>query len=112
MENTYNFKNETETICLHINLRNRKWLVLGIYKPPKQSDSTFISEIQGALNHYSKTYENIIVLGDFNMTIDNKNLDEMVNSYDLVSLIKEPTCYKGKEPSCIDLILTNQKTYL
>ena len=32
------------------------------------------------------------------------------NTYDLKSLIKEPTCYKNpNKPSCIDLILTNKR---
>ena len=44
------------------------------------------------------------------MTPENKILDEFTTSYNLGNLIKEPTCFKSS-PSCIDLILTNQKQF-
>ena len=52
-----------------------------------------------------------MLIGDFNMTIENKNLEFFMNSFGLESLIKKPTCFQSKNPSCIDLILTN-KNYL
>ena len=58
---------------------------------------------------YSSTYENYIVLGDFNVEVDNNAISSFCDAFDLVSLIREPTCYKNPEkPSCIDLILTNK----
>ena len=57
---------------------------------------------------YSSKYENFIVLGDFNVGMDNSDMTVFCDTYDLKCLIKEPTCYKNPEnPSCIDLILTN-----
>ena len=50
-----------------------------------------------------------MLTGDFNMTIENKNLEVFINSLDLECLIKKPTCFQSKNPSCIDLILTNKK---
>ena len=36
-------------------------------------------------------------------------MSEFCDTYNLKSLIREPTCYKNPEnPSCIDLILTNR----
>ena len=43
------------------------------------------------------------------MTTENKNLEVFVNLFDLENLIKKPTCFQSKNPSCIDLILTNKK---
>ena len=58
---------------------------------------------------YSSTYENYIVLGDFNVEVDNNAISSFCDAFDLVNLIREPTCYKNPEkPSCIDLILTNK----
>ena len=58
---------------------------------------------------YSSTYENYIVLGDFNVEVDNNAISSFSDAFHLVSLIREPTCYKNPEkPSCIDLILTNK----
>ena len=53
-----------------------------------------------------------MLIGDFNMTIENKNLEFFMNSFGLESLIKKPTCSQSKNPSCIDLILTNEKDLL
>ena len=40
---------------------------------------------------------------------DLKLQDLFCDNHDLKHLIKEPTYFKGKNPTCIDLILTNQK---
>ena len=45
---------------------------------------------------------------DFNMTVENKNLEVFMNSFGLECLIKKPTCFQSKNPSCIDLILTDK----
>ena len=58
---------------------------------------------------YSSTYENYIVLSDFNVEVDNNAISSFCDAFDLVILIREPTCYKNPEkPSCIDLKLTNK----
>ena len=55
------------------------------------------------------SYENIIILGDFNSETTEKSMTDFCEMYGLSNLIKEPTCYKNPEnPSCIDLILTNK----
>ena len=43
------------------------------------------------------------------MTIENKNLEVFMNLFGLECLIKKPTCFQSKNPSCFDLILTNKK---
>ena len=48
----------------------RKWLLLGAYKPPIQSDSEFTEEIIGTLNHFIPSYEKILFLGDLSMTAE------------------------------------------
>ena len=58
---------------------------------------------------YSSHYENFIILGDFNVQVNDSAVSVFSDSYDLKSLNKEPTCYKDpNKPSCIDLILTNK----
>ena len=57
---------------------------------------------------YSSKYDNFIVLGDLKTEISNSFVEQFCASYNLKSLIKEPTCFKSVDnPSCIDLILTN-----
>ena len=60
------------------------------------------------LDLYSTKYENIIVLGDFNVEIQNKCMMDFCKSYSFRSLSSRPTCFKNLEnSSCIDLVLTN-----
>ena len=62
------------------------------------------------ISQYLDSYENITLLGDFNMTPEDKNLQNFTDTFSLDNLINEPTCFKG-DPHCIDLILTNRKCY-
>ena len=52
-----------------------------------------------------------MLIGDFNLTVENKKLEVFVNTFDLECLIKKHTCFQSTSPSCIDLILTNKKEY-
>ena len=92
-----------------MNLRKRKKLVIGIYKPPQSCSKMFIEKLSNQLTDLHTSYDNILLLGDFNMTLEDLKLQVFCGTHDLENLIKEPTCFKGKDPSCIDLILTNQK---
>ena len=48
-------------------------------------------------------------MGDFNLTIENKNLEELLGLFNIKTLISSPTCFQSINPTCIDLILTNQE---
>ena len=50
----------------------------------------------------------MLILGDFNIEIDEPHMKSFCETYNLTNLIKQPTCYKNPDnPTCIDLILTN-----
>ena len=67
-----------------------------------------MQQIKNAIDFYSKSYENIILIRDFNGEISDSHRDSFCAIYHLKSLIREPTCYKNPEkPTCIDLRLTN-----
>ena len=64
--------------------------------------------MKNAIDVYSKSYENIILIVGFNAEISDSHMDSFCAIYRLKNMIKEPTCYKNPEkPTCIDLILTN-----
>ena len=55
-------------------------------------------------------YDNILLLGDLNSSVHEKNMEDFCEMYDLENLIKEPTCFKrASNPSCIDVMFTNRK---
>ena len=69
-------------------------------KPPSQNDSLFLENMSKNLSRYLDSYENITLLGDFNMNLEDKNLQHFTDTFSLEHLINEPTCFKGS-PSCI-----------
>ena len=71
----------------------------------------FLDNLSIALTKMSCEYENVMLIGDFNLTAENKNLEVFMNTFDLECLIKKPTCFQSTSPSCIDLILTNKKKF-
>ena len=48
-------------------------------------------------------------MGDFNLTIENKQLEELLSLFNIRGLISYPTCFQSINPTCIELILTNQE---
>ena len=98
----------TECFFIEINLRKPKWLVCCSYNPPRDNIKDHLNTISANLDIYSSKYEYIIVIGDFNVEVNDKFMSNFCESYNLSSLIKESTCYKNPgNPSSIDLILTN-----
>ena len=95
---------------LEINIPKRKWHIMGTYKPPNQNESLLLENLPNNLSTYLKYYDNIFMLGDFNMTLENTNLQHFTASFNPENLIHKATCFKGL-PSCIDLIITNRKPY-
>ena len=106
------FLQGNEFLCVEINLRKRKWLIIGLYKPPQNNTSLFLEQISNQVNESLKTYENILLIGDFNITPDNIHMKDFLHTHDFENLVKSPTCFKSDTPSCIDLILTNQSQLL
>ena len=102
------FSEKTEIFCVELNLRKQKWLIFCCYNPHKHLIKDHLQQITNAIDFYSKSYENIILIGDFNVEISDSHMDSFCAIYHLKSLIKEPTCYKNPEkPTFIYLILTN-----
>ena len=103
---------DIQCILTEINLRKRKWLLIFVYRNPKQSIRYFLDSLTTVLDYFSSQFENILILGDFNETIDSPVLSSFMAAHSLTSLIKSPTCFKSNDGKCIDLILTNRSKYL
>ena len=91
-------------------VKTRKWLCIGLYKSPSQNENYFLDILSKVLSKQTCQYENVMLIGDFNLTVNNKNLRVFMNTFNLDSLINKPTCFQSANPTCIDLILTNQKS--
>ena len=82
-----------------MNLRKQKWLVIGIYKPPQSCGKMFIERLSNQLNDFLASYDNILLLRDFNMAPEDLKMQDFFGT----------DYFNGKNTTCIDLILTNQK---
>ena len=71
---------DIQIIPVELNLRKTKWLLLNIYKPPKQSTLYFLEILSNIIIWYSK-YDNIIINGDFNLEPDNPDRLNFLNIY-------------------------------
>ena len=68
---------DIENICLEINLRNRKWLVICIYRPPNQDETLFFQKLGQILQDQTKVYDYFILMGDFNTNPKKQTLDSI-----------------------------------
>ena len=68
-----------------------------------------MSLLQKFLSFSYKKYEHSFIMRDLNITRENTHLNDLLQIYDLTSLIKEPTCYQSQNLSYLEQLLTNQK---
>ena len=103
-----NFSN-LELIAIEIHQSKRKQIFIGIYKPPSQSDNEFTNRLSLIIDYYLPKYENLILIGDFNLSIENQHLDALMQACNFNNLINKPTCFQSNKPTCIHPILTKKK---
>ena len=97
-----------ESLFIEINLRNTKMLINCSYNPHKSEIKKHLTALRHSLDSHSSKYDKVLILGDFNVGIEEANMQSFCESYNVKSLIKQSTCYKNPDkPTCIDLILTN-----
>ena len=75
-----------EYICIEMNFRKRKSLVIGIYKPPQSCGKMLIERLSNQLNGLHTSYDNILLLGDFNMTLKDLKLQDFCDTHDFENL--------------------------
>ena len=86
-----------------------------MYRPPSYNNLIILfEELTKSVCKSLNTYDNIIVMRDFNIDI-NKNeaighskLDTFCNTLNLTNILKSDTCFTNNHKSTIDLFLTNK----
>ena len=97
-----------EGFYVELKLRNENWLINCSYNPDRNAIGNHLEALSDFLDVHSSSYNNIIILGDFNVRVEEPHMKTFCENYRLQNLIKQPTCYKNpSRPTCIDLILTN-----
>ena len=73
-----------------------------------QNSEFFLNSLTSIIDHFTKLFDNYIIIGDFNLEPSDTTLKHFLDNNGLHNLIKGHTCFKGKG-SLIGLILTNRK---
>ena len=109
--NSFRIDAGIEGMFIEINLRKSNWVVLATYKPPDQCREQYFDFIRYSLDFYSQKFRNIILIGDFNIRHTEEELKDFLEEQDLSNLVHFPNYFKSlKNPSTIDMIITNQKS--
>ena len=69
---SFHLPGDLQAIPSEINLKQRKLLVVSLYRPPYQNLDYFMSPITGLLDHYLKSYKDLVIMGDFNANKSNQ----------------------------------------
>ena len=108
--NRFSIASDLQILPFELNFRKQKWLILVVYKPPRQNNIYFLNWLGNILDFYLYDYDSYLLVGDFNLETGIQNMESFMTENNCYSLIKEPTCFKSiTNPSCIDLFLTNKK---
>lgn len=71
-----------EGVNIDINLRKKKWLLCCSCNPYKNNVQFHLENLTKRLAWYSSNYENLIILGDFNVSIDNSCMAGFCDTFD------------------------------
>ena len=84
-----------------------------IYKHPRVADNVFLQNLGRMADAQCVSYDDLVYVGDMNCAPKKSNtIQTFCDVYSLSNLIKSPTCFKGKEPNLLDVILvSNPKRY-
>ena len=94
---------------LELNLRKVKWPLFGGYNPHKDNISNFVRQLDPIVDIFLSTYDNLLLLGDFNPETSEFIMKDFCEMYNLNNLIKDPTrCKNSSNPSSVDVMLTNR----
>ena len=101
--------NSIDYITIELTTQRAKWNITYIYCPPRVSDSV-LSEFMFSLSEYFVSKNNLcLFFGDLNQNFLNENaLTCVCEVHGLSNMIMEPTCFKSKNPTLLDIFLTDK----
>ena len=71
-------RQDFEILALELKVSKTNWLIIGTYKLPSLINNTFTSEIKNVLIFLRSSHGNILLMGDFNKSLGNPNLNEFL----------------------------------
>ena len=101
-------------ICSELTVSDKTWVCLSVHRPPSRENlELFFEELTSCLIKAGETYENFIVIGDFNIDIKTKGreyekFEDFCSLFNHSNLIKTETLFSKNHKSTIDLFTTNK----
>ena len=78
----------SEIISSELTIENKKWIVFSVYKLPKESNLiTFFQDLTFLLNKHLSTYDNVVIMGDFNIDVKEVTNQVLKNSIHSAKLL-------------------------
>ena len=71
--------------------------MISIYRPPSQNSEYFLNSLTKIIDYFANTYDDHLILSDFNLEPTDSALMEFLDSNSLTNLIKTNTCFKHKD---------------
>ena len=97
--------NCSECICSEFTVSKKKWICFRIYRSPSTGNiKTFSEEMNEVISKALCKYENLIVMGDFNIDIKSSNsdkdkLENFCDLFNLTNLVHSETCFMKNSKS-------------
>ena len=108
MQNNIKTKTDAYYEGFFIEINLKKVVTKLSYNSHKNNIDTHLHTTGKTLDKLSASYDNIILLGDFNVEPDEASMSEFLGIYSQKTLDSQKTCLKNSgNPSYIDMILTN-----
>lgn len=106
-----------QSLVIEIRIRKEKWFIVSLYRLPNANAPSFCLRLSKMFEKIIKESNMCIAMGDVNIDMLRRNssghiaLTEVLDVFNLVNVVSEPTCFKGT-PSLIDVILTSNSRRL
>ena len=101
-------KRSNRGFFVEINLKKKKWSFSCSYNTNRENIENHLETLSKCLDLCSSSYDNLIIVGDFNVYVDEICMSGFCDILGYKNLIRDTTCYKNPEnPSSTGLVLTN-----
>lgn len=108
-----------ESIASELTINKKKYFLLSFYRTERDENKLqniikFFQELSQILDKATNKYDDIILMGDINIDyydkkcVGFKQLNDLMDIFNLTNLIKEKTFFFRDHESSIDVILTNK----
>ena len=103
-----------ESLCIELTIGKSKTVITCIYKHPKVTNEFFLKCMSRVADSLLTNHDDLVFIGDMNCCpTKSDTIKTFCELYDLTNIIKDPTCFKGSTPTCLDVILvSNPRRFL